>query len=475
MRATACIVLAAAWWLLPACALKSEAAATPVEKVIQLLAKLSAQIAEEGAKEAAEYDKYACFCKEQADSKQNAIEKSDEKIEALEAAIEKLSTEIADLNEDIAVLGKQITKLEEDMKVEKKKRDEEHEKYVEADKEMAEAISAIRAAIEALQNSKTDMKDAKLNLAQVTTLSNRYATNPHLQMITALLEQDPAAYEFRSNDIIQMLQKLLVDFKDNKKQLFEDEFALQSVYDENMLGMQNSKKFKTAEKTKKAEISDAKTEDKEGKEADLKAETDARDSDKEFLDELTKQCQSKAEEWDQRSTARTAELTAISEATEILKAGVNPNYGANKKLVGLQVAAHPSSFLQKVQLRRGAGRRDAAAAQTELVHRTLRLLDGRAAKLQSSTLSSLAAKITLEEDHFVKVRGLIKDIIAKLKAQAEAEADQKSFCDKEMKKALTNRDGEKLKMEESGSTIAKKTAEKKKTCQGCCRHKRRNC
>jgi len=253
-----------------------------------------------------------------------------------------------------------------------------------------------------------------------------------------------------------------VDFKDNKNQLFEDEFALKQVYDEKMLGMQNEKKFKTAEKTKKAAISDAKTEDKEAKEADKKSETDARDSDKEFLEELTKQCQTKAEEWDQRSTARTAELTAISEATEILKASVDPNYGANKKLVGLQVAAHPSSFLQRIQVHRGAGRRDAAAAQTELVHRTLRLLDARAAGLQSSTLSSLAAKIALEEDHFVKVRGLIKDIIAMLKAQAEAEAEQKSFCDKEMAKALSNRDGEKLKMEESGATIEKKTAVKQK-------------
>merc|ERR1711934_1258493 len=177
---------------------------------------------------------------------------------------------------------------------------------------------------------------------------------------------------------------------------------------------------------------------------------------------MGKQCESKAKVWDQRSTARTAELTALSEATEILKAGVNPSYGANKKLVGLQVSATASSFLQKVQVHRGAGQRDATVAQSELVHRTLRLLDARAAKLQSLTLSGLAAKIALGEDHFVKVRGLIKDIIAKLKEQAEAEADQKSFCDKEMAKALSNRDGEKLKMEESGATIAKKNAEKKK-------------
>merc|ERR1712113_853020 len=108
-------------------------------------------------------------------------------------------------------------------------------------------------------------------------------------------------------DIIKMLQTLKVDFKKNKQQLFEDEFALKEIFDEKVQGMQNEIKFKTAEKKKKAAISDAKTEDKEAEEADKKAETDARDSDKEFLDELTKQCESKAKEWDQRSTARTAE------------------------------------------------------------------------------------------------------------------------------------------------------------------------
>mmetsp|Transcript_55900 Transcript_55900/g.111064 ORF Transcript_55900/g.111064 Transcript_55900/m.111064 type:complete len:682 (-) Transcript_55900:334-2379(-) len=457
----ALVLLVAAWSLLPAVALNSGVAVTPVEKVVQLLGKLSEQIAEEGAKEAAEYDKYACFCKEQADFKQNSIEKSDEKLAKLGATIEKLSAEIADLNADIAALGKKISKLEEDMAKEKKKRDKEHKDYVKKDTDVTEAIEACRAAIEALKKPKEDMtKDAKVDLVQVAALSKRYPTNPQLQMITALLEQKPPSYVFRSNDIIQLLQRLLVDFKDNKQQLFEDEFALKEIFDEKMLGMQNEKKFKTAEKKKKAAISDAKTEDKEAKEADKKAETDAKDSDKEFLDELTKQCQTKAEEWDQRSTARTAELTAISEATEILKAGVDPNYGANKKLVGLQVAATASSFLQRVQVHRGAGRRDAVAAQTELVHRTLRLLDASATKLQSATLSAMTAKIALEEDHFVKVRGLIKDIIAMLKAQAEAEADQKSFCDKEMAKALKNRDGEKAKMEESGATIATKKAEK---------------
>merc|ERR1719235_825554 len=44
------------------------------------------------------------------------------------------------------------------------------------------------------------------------------------------------------------------------------------------------------------------------------------------------------------------------------------------------------------------------------------------------------------KDHFVKVRGLIKDLIAKLEADAESEATQKAFCDENMEKATTDRD-----------------------------------
>ena len=40
---------------------------SPVEKVIQMLADMQAQVINEGKAEARTYDKFACFCKEQAD------------------------------------------------------------------------------------------------------------------------------------------------------------------------------------------------------------------------------------------------------------------------------------------------------------------------------------------------------------------------------------------------------------------------
>merc|ERR1719160_1663882 len=81
---------------------------TPMEKVIGLLKDLSAKVAAEGKKDAAQYDKYACFCKEQADEKLYNIEKSDAKIADLKAEIKELDTEINQLNSDIGDLGDTI-------------------------------------------------------------------------------------------------------------------------------------------------------------------------------------------------------------------------------------------------------------------------------------------------------------------------------------------------------------------------------
>merc|ERR1711920_913947 len=75
-------------------------------------------------------------------------------------------------------------------------------------------------------------------------------------------------------------------------------------------------------------------------------------ADESFMKVLTDKCQDTAELWDHRSMTRAAELTAIAKALEALETGVVPNWGANKKLVGLQkkqtvkVRATPSSFLQ---------------------------------------------------------------------------------------------------------------------------------
>jgi len=86
------------------------------------------------------------------------------------------------------------------------------------------------------------------------------------------------------------------------------------------------------------------------------------------------------------------------------------------------------------------------ASQVSKLPKALALLTQKATELNSPVLSTLMIRLKfgygnkLGKDHFVKVRGLIKDLIEKLEADAEAEATQKSFCDENMKKATGDRD-----------------------------------
>lgn len=103
------------WQLALLCAAlgaETQQGVNPVEKVTALLQKLQAEIEEEGKSEAAAYDKYACFCKEQADNKQYAIEKFIATENSLKAKIEDKTARKAQLDQEIADHKVEIEELE---------------------------------------------------------------------------------------------------------------------------------------------------------------------------------------------------------------------------------------------------------------------------------------------------------------------------------------------------------------------------
>merc|ERR1719313_2270743 len=93
----------------------------------------------------------------------------------------------------------------------------------------------------------------------------------------------------------------------------------------------------------------------------------------------------------------------------------------------------------------------------ETTKKVIKYLTRKANNLQSASLSTLCLKA--RADHFVKVRTMIKDLIAKLEADAEAEQDQKGWCDEEMEKATSKRDENIGKMEGDIASVTKTQAE----------------
>mmetsp|Transcript_90065 Transcript_90065/g.253997 ORF Transcript_90065/g.253997 Transcript_90065/m.253997 type:complete len:735 (+) Transcript_90065:63-2267(+) len=452
---------------------------TPVQKVVKLLEELQEHIASEGKTEAVEYDRFACFCKEQGSFKQYAIEKSESKIEKLQATIQGLDAEVADLNGEIVTLNARIGAITADHENETASSSAAHSVYLGRAKNLTDAIAAIQGAIDSLKTSKGDLKRAKLDLEQLRVVAVPRLSAIQLAMFSRVSannadSQAPPAYMYNSNEIIGTLTDLLASFKRSKKELDEGEFQRQAMADKAFLAFANERKFKRDSVTEKGRLVASKSQSRHEAEADRVAEVAARDADKAFQVELVAQCQSKANEFDQRSKVRSGELTALAEAVQVLKTGVAPKYGANRKLVGLQIramgqkrellpSAVPTSALALLQT--SAVEADDEVAQKAILQRALASLDATAARLRSPVLSAMAMKVAMQEDNFVKVRGLIKDLISKLEADSLAEATSKSFCDQEMGKAVASRDEQKLAMEAQTTIISAKNAEKTQLTQ----------
>merc|ERR1719324_354368 len=122
----------------------------------------------EGKEEADAYDKFACFCKEQADDKLYAITKSKEKIELMVAEIKELDAEIKKLDEAVEKDKKEKKEKEADGKKAAEERKKAREDYEEEEEALAKALAAIKEAIEVLKESKGKMKDAKLSMVTHT-------------------------------------------------------------------------------------------------------------------------------------------------------------------------------------------------------------------------------------------------------------------------------------------------------------------
>jgi len=102
---------------------------------------------------------------------------------------------------------------------------------------------------------------------------------------------------------------------------------------------------------------------------------------------------------------------------------------------------------------------DALAAKREKVVSILKTLSKTHHSFAFAQLASMATS-----DPFVKIRGLIEDMIAKLLKEAEEEATQKAFCDAEMGKSKTSQDEKTMTLDKlqaridgASTTIAQNT------------------
>jgi hypothetical protein len=492
MKATLFLALVVA---AEALSLEARSGVNPLDKVFQLMDELTAKIVKEGEVEQKAYEEYVEWCDDASKSKIYEIKTLKAKKEGLEALIDKLAADIAGATDEIEKLTGSIATDEAELKDATLIREKENKEFVAAEGELMDGIDTIGRAIGILEREMAknpaflqtvNMSSVQKLISSISAILDAAAFSlPDQKKLLALVQQarggqgqgdeakaeeDEAAlegnlgapasktYESHSSGIVDVLE----DMKEKAEGELSDLRKAESAAQHNFDMLRQALTDQIAADTK--DLEDAKTFKAECEESKSTAEGDLVGTVKDLADAekvlATAQstCMTVAADHAATVASRSEELKVIAEAKKIVQDATS---GAESQTY---------SFLQIESFSKLKSQADLAKLEV------ISLIKKLAKQHHSLALSQLASKINAVmrfdaasgDDPFVKVKGLIQELIDKLVAEGEAEAKEHGFCEAEMakteaKKAEIEEDIAKLtsKIDKAAAASAKLKAEVK--------------
>jgi len=438
----------------------SAAETNPLAKVLNLMEELKAKIIKEGEVEAKAYDEYLQWCQSAVQDTGFAIETATKEKGELEAKITELTAAINEAASKTEDLASAIATNEGDLKSATAIREKELADFLKSEKELMEVISALERAISILEKEmaknpasfaqvyNTNVKNILQSLSLVADAA-AFSVDDRQRLI-ALAQTDQgdeefgapavASYKSHSSGIIDVLE----DMKEKAESQLAEVRKAEEGAKHNYAMLKQSLEAQIAADTKDMKEEKAgKAEAEEGlaeAEGDLEMTNKELANAKEMLATSRSTCMKVGADHEMTVKAREEELKVIAEAKKILEETTSG--GVDQTYSYLQVAA-----ASKLQTR-------ADLAHAEVVVLVKRL----ARQHHSAALAQLASRVAAVlqygaqngEDPFVKVKGLIQDMIAQLEEEAAAEAQEKAYCDEQLAKT-------KAKKEELDDNIEKLT------------------
>jgi len=304
---------------------------TPVQKVIQLLEGMLEQGKAEKHAEQVQFAAYKQFCEDTTVEKKRAIADADDHIDVLKADIAKYTADAARLTKEIAAHDADISTWNGDRKAATKVRHIEKADYDTTHKDYSESISALGRAIVVLK--KQDHTRDQASLLHVSSL-NTMSLIPEeaKRVLTAFLQQDPdeglavsapeaAGYEFQSQGVIDMLDKLLDKFMAERTTLQKEEMNAVNAYKMIMQDLKGQIEQATQDLTEKTVTKAKKLQAKADAQGDMADTIATRDADQKYLDDLVATCEQKSSDFEARQQLRAEEIVAIEKAIAIISSG----------------------------------------------------------------------------------------------------------------------------------------------------------
>merc|ERR1719482_1643729 len=438
---------------------------SPIAKVIQMVSDLETKIIGEGEECQKTYEEFAEWCEETSKNVKFEIKTGKDEIASLKATIEKDTANIQEQDSTIENLAGAISMDEADLKASTEIREKEEADFKAKEKDLVETVDILERAIGIIEKEMKGGSFAQVsknanNIVQVfkSLVTAQSISTLEGEKLTALIQAtqqesdeeggapDPAVYENQSGGIMDVMNDLLEKSQGELDKARNTETANIQNFEMLKQSLEDEIKFGEKEKDEAAKSKAGSEEVKAGAEGDLDITSKDLAEDIKELAGLHHNCMTRAQEYEDETKSRGEELAALAKAKQIIK-----------EAVALPQTDSDVSFLQVSKLTSSSD-----LANFEVV----RMVRQLAKKTNSADLAQLASRVALtvrfggsnKEDIFAKVKGLITDMIEKLEAEAEADATEKAFCDKELAETNLKKDDKEAEIEKLASQIESSTA-----------------
>jgi len=422
---------------------------SPLSKVLDLVTELTNKIVQAGEAEAKAYQEYSNWCDDTAKNAGFEIKTAEAKKEKLEAMIDEFTSTITVSTSKIGELVAAVAADDSQLKDATAVRDQEAAQFAASDAELVDCIDTLERAIAIISR---EMANNPAALTQVDTSSTERLVHTlgavidaagfagiDKQKLVAFVQsqnsdsddQEPGApeaavYKSHSSGIVDVLQDLKDKAEASLSDLRREETNSRHNFEMLKQSLENQMaadgKDMEDEKTTKAEAAEGNA----AAAGDLQGTVKLLKNTKGNLATASATCMQVATDHEATVKARNEELKAIATAKRILE---ETTRGA------------ASETYSMLQVARSQSRAEHAGFEV------VRLVKQLARKHHSGVLAQLVSQMTSAirfgasgGDPFAKVKGLIENMVAKLEAEANAEATEKAYCDEEMAKTEAKRD-----------------------------------
>jgi len=450
----------------PVCA---DETASPISKVIEMISGLQAKIMGEGTEAQKVYDDFAEWCEDTAKQLQFEVKTGKEGVAELQAKISQEASTIESLTAKVEELAENIATDESDLKAATGIRNKEEADFAKEDKELMNVIETLGRAIGILEREMAKGGASMMQIKNAKSLAEALGTMVQASMVsmadgdrlTALLQGSqaqesessddstgaPAAavYEGHSGGILDVLGGLSETAQTQLDDARKKETTAIHNFEQLKQSLEDNIKFAN-EETAAAKKGLAKSgESKAGAEGDLGVTAKDLATDTKSLSDLHHNCMKKAQEFETETKSRGEELEALAMAKKIISETTGG--AASQSYSFLQTRARSDSEDQ--------AKLDAVHYVRELSKQTNSV---ELAQLSERMGNVLRVGSVSGGDVFAKVKGLINNMLEKLLKEAEDDATEKAFCDKELAYTNGRKDEKTTEIEKQTTSIDQMTA-----------------